>query len=204
MRLTVGVVLGPAYSALGKDRGIESTQLGANCTQCTPWSQNTRIGGCTMLSRLFPVAVALLLGCSMFAASPLAAQEDCGTTCAVCNISGYEGRSYNAQGTYNMSCFGFIPYCVACHGEPERVADAPREAEAIVWLIESTPAAELREALAEYRNRLLFAPGRNLIVVQGNDCNPDALATVLFVRPEKAHALRSLGLRSLNDYLKGT
>lgn len=157
-----------------------------------------------MLTRILSCVAVLLLGSSVFVASPLAAQaQDCGKKCDRCGLDGWEGREASAGAAYNMDCTPFISYCVACRPEQTRVGDAPPDAGKIVRLIQSTPAADLQRALRRYRDRLLFAPNRNLVVVQGTGCDPKALSTVLFVDPQKAEALRALGLRSFKAYLNG-
>jgi hypothetical protein len=157
-----------------------------------------------------PSSLRLLAVAWLFAAttgvSPAGAQQDCGTTCHACGL-GYEGRGYQENGPYDMQCFDFVPYCVACRPPDDPgglVADHSLSAKHIVNLVTSTPAGELGTVLERYRSRVLFSPKRNLLVVQGNRCDPEVLEAVLFVTEEKAKELQRLNLRRLEDIAPAT
>lgn len=157
-----------------------------------------------MLARTLLTLTAVAVGLPTIDASPAYAQDpDCGTECEACGISGYEGTDFDEDGSYNMRCFNNISYCVACPpGGVEMIGDHTTEAAQIVELIQSAAARNLGDVLGGYRDRLLLSPTRNLVVVQGNGCDPDALASVVFVTRERIRALEALGLRVLEDYLK--
>lgn len=145
------------------------------------------------------LACSLLLLClSAMSASPAQAQ-DCGDDCVGCP-TGWEGQSFSTTGPYNMTCFAEIPFCVACG---PLVSDHVPGVEHIVDLLQSGSPTTLADLVVKYGDRLLLSPRRNLVVVQGTDCDPQALATVVFVSSEQARALENnLGLRLLEDYLK--
>jgi hypothetical protein len=142
---------------------------------------------------------AALLTVSTLVAGPTYAQ-DCGTRCVNCGWFGHEGTSYQAGAEYNMNCYNDIPYCVACPHQQlvrDQVSDGARIAE----LLQFASTADLRKAALDFRNRVLISPKRNLVVVQGNGCDRDALATVVFLTPARARALRTLRFRLLDDYV---
>jgi hypothetical protein len=150
------------------------------------------------VKKLFGAAVTLLV-VSAIGTSRLEGQ-DCGSTCSHCGFLGYEGRDWQAGGAYNMTCFDLIPYCVAC---PHQNSVGKRDAETatISALIESGSVSRLRELVAAERHRILVSPTRNLAVIRGSPCRPDALGTVVFLSPDRARALGGLGLTDLDDYL---
>jgi hypothetical protein len=117
-------------------------------------------------------------------------------------MAGYEGRNYQQGADYNMQCYNFIPYCVSC--PPTLVSDHTPGVQQMVDMILFASPAELADLVTQYHDRLLFSPTRNLLVVQGNGCNPDALASVVFLSSVKARELKTLGLRKLDEYLKAS
>jgi hypothetical protein len=148
----------------------------------------------------------------LFAPAQVVAQ-DCGHDCHACPLGlGYEGINHEDGGPFNMTCFMSVPYCVACAPQdtvggwpidPEtRVSDVTPGAEMVVKLIYSVPAERLNSSLRIYRNRILVVPDRNLVVVKGNGCDPEALSTVLFVTSRKIKALRNMGVLTLTEYLR--
>jgi hypothetical protein len=168
-----------------------------------------------MLKTLLPEIAMLLLSCA-FLAPRSADAQDCGHDCVTCIAgTGYEGVHYEKGGAYDMTCTVLVQYCVACAPQlpgdttenwpvnPDtRVSDAAPGAEAIVQLIQSTPPSRLKPWLGKFHNRILLVPDRNLVVVKGNGCDPEALTTVLFVSPEKVKKLGDLGVLTLREYLR--
>lgn len=151
-----------------------------------------------MLKRICFSLVVLLFAAVLLAPSPAVAQ-DCGTECVPCGWGlGYEGTQHSPTGPYNMDCYIFIPNCVAC-GHQQLVSDQTSEAARIADLVESVPTAHLVEALRPYRDRLLWNPRRNLLVIQGNGCDPKALASVVFLSVRATTALKVLGIRAAEN-----
>jgi hypothetical protein len=136
-------------------------------------------------------------------ALPLKAQNpDCGKTCASCGLQGWEGRSYDPQGRFNMDCVNFISYCVACP-DPELVSEYPAQSAELVTLIRNGNGPTLATTLRSHGDRLLLSVSRSAVVIRGNRCDPFALTAVVFVPRARAVELARLGLQSLEDYLNG-
>lgn len=152
--------------------------------------------------RISLAAICACLGL-MLSSTPATAQQarDCGTVCHWCGIFGWEGRTWAANGDYDMTCYEQLPDCVAC-SHPEMVGDDTPAAARIIDVVKATSDVRLAAALKPYRDRLLWSPVRHLIVVQGNSCDAKALAAVVFVDPQKAGAIQRLGLRVLEKQVE--
>jgi len=129
--------------------------------------------------------------------------QDCGLSCGRCAIGAWEGRGYSANGSYNMDCFALLPYCVACPKIEMAAEHTPAVADIVRELRTSTNAT-IALVANRYRDRLLIVPERGLLVIRGTECNPDALASVVFLERAKLEALAASGVGSLADHLKST
>ena len=150
--------------------------------------------------RLLKVAGALMvvaLGL-LFVRPPTAHAEDCGNQCKSCSIAGYEGTQWNASGIYNMTCYSFIPYCVACVIERTNDGD---DAEALLAALRTQDDASIPSIVRRNRGRLLVSPSRHLVVLRGTDCDPNALASVVYVGDARMRTLQEMGLPLLSEYL---
>jgi hypothetical protein len=115
---------------------------------------------------------------------------------------GHQGGNLISFGNYSKYCFWWTEDCVLCNPGPDLVSDNGAEVEELISAIRTLPAAQLAGFVEVYAHRLLLSPTRNLVVIQGNRCDPLALASVLFVSPETSRVLQTHGLRLLDDFLK--
>jgi hypothetical protein len=151
-------------------------------------------------AKAFGFVVAFAAGALALAPRGASAQsQDCGSGCRGCSIGGYEGYDWSPNGLYNMTCYQWIPYCVAC--VIERTNDG-EDAEALLGSVRSASEADLRGILLRSQGRLLLNPSRNLVVLRGTKCNPKALASVVYVTPARTALLRGLGVPLLETYLR--
>lgn len=149
-------------------------------------------------------AVAVLAALLAIAAQPGLVQGqnyDCGYNCAPCGDNQCEGNTYGATAPWNMDCWGPTETggCMHCRA-PSLTANAV-DAMIIGRVVEAATVRELRAVVAAYGNRLLLNASRNVVVIKGNGCDPDALSTVVYLTPSKARALARLNTRALESFL---
>jgi len=154
------------------------------------------VGMKTGFMTIAAAAVAALLHLAMPSTAMAVESEDCGTQCASC-FGGYEGTGFKLRGAYNMTCFFAVPYCVAC--APARANDGVRS-EALLAVLKSGSDADVRAVVLRNRGRLLFSPSRNLVVLRGTECDPEAFAAVAYLDAGRTQLLRQLQIPSLAGY----
>ena len=150
-----------------------------------------------MKSGFMRIASAVVLAVGGLALpSPALAQTDCGTKCATCGLSGWEGTTHSTSGDYNMTCHSFVPYCVAC---PATRASDGEDAEAILLILKSGSDDEVRSLMRRHRDRFLISHSRKMVVLRGTKCDPKAFAAVAYLDGRRANLLQQMRLASLDS-----
>ena len=152
-----------------------------------------------MVRKRMLAALAALLAGAVTASG--AAAQDCGSSCSTCGLGGYEGRSHTVGGPYNMSCYSLVPYCVACP-EVEMATEHNSTTANVASAVRSATNETIAMVAEQYRTRLLVVPERNLVVIKGTSCDPNALGSVLRVEAATITALTATGIRSLREHIE--
>lgn len=154
-----------------------------------------------MLSRTIgKVAVSLVAITALGFSSARSQQPDCGLSCYSCGGTwAYEGRNFSQLGIYNMDCIPFVYGCLGC--DPELVSDLSPNAAVLAPLLRSGSAQVLTDLVRKNRDRLLISTRRNLVVIRGTPCDPQALSNIIFVDKPTAMALTNLGVKTLEGYI---
>ena len=150
-----------------------------------------------MLIRVLVATLCMGVAASFTFVEEVSAQ-DCGNSCRACGF-GHEGYGYAPDGRYNMQCFDWIPYCVACPDVEFSGEEGPL-GEHIAAVVASGSSQELETALTLNRDRLLFSAARQLLVVRGTSCDQNALASVVLLPPSKAATVARFRLDRLESY----
>lgn len=152
-----------------------------------------------MTKRLLFLSLMLLVPGAIIPLGLMGQDDWCGTECVDC-FYGVMGKNAISIGIWAPYCMPFDEVCPSCY--PQLVKDGSTEVERVANMIRALPAAGMGELVEEFGDRLLVSPDRNLLVIQGNGCDPEVLSSVLFVSQERARALETLGVRNLSLYLK--
>ena len=124
----------------------------------------------------------------------------CGMRCeATCNIQ-YETGKMAVDGTSNPLAMHYWMGCqlgTACQACAETRRGG--ENDALAASLASAPTAALAEIARVNRERILVSLSRNLIVIRGTECNPDAFVAVSAISKARARQLAQLGIAELEN-----
>lgn len=126
---------------------------------------------------------------------------DCGRNCMPCGDNKHEGINHAVSAPHNMDCIGPVETgtCTACSAPS--VSRKAVDAMIIARVVQAATVRELRAVVAAYGDRLLLNASRNVVVVKGNGCDPDALSTVVYLAPSKARVFARLNVASLEEFV---
>jgi len=154
------------------------------------------------------VTMMAVIVCGLAFTRPVRAQgTPCGMQCNSCIdiITQEWGRAGDVD-TTNPAAAHWDKFCVpeewfdGCFScSAYRVASGTT-ADAFAKDLSKAASAQLASMIKRDRGRVLVSTTRNLLVVQGTTCNPNAFAAVIFITKDRAMELSRLGVRSLESY----
>jgi hypothetical protein len=128
-------------------------------------------------------------------------QYTCGMRCeTLCYIPGGEWGMAGVDGTSNPLAAHFWMGCQA--GSQCAACGASRrggESEALAAALASASPEAAGKLARANRNRILVSLTRNVIVIRGTECNPDAFVAVASVNNARAKELARLGIARLES-----
>jgi hypothetical protein len=140
----------------------------------------------------------LLLMCLVPVRKTHAQSYACGMRCeSTCEINGEDGRGA-VDGTWNPLAMHYEMGCKI--GGDCGVCGATRRGgdnDGLAASLASAPTEAVAKIASANRRRILVSLARNLIVIRGSDCNPDAFVAVAAVSKARARQLAQLGITEL-------
>lgn len=150
-------------------------------------------------SMLLAVGVAIAQFGVVSVAQGQSFSHDCGNKCKTCGLGGKEGYEHGASGIYDMGCFDLIPNCVSC--VVERVNDG-HDIEMVFDRLRAGSEFAVRHFASSFKGRLRVNASRNLVVLLGTKCDPNAIAGVASITPSRASLLLRSGVPLLRQSLQ--
>jgi hypothetical protein len=150
------------------------------------------------MKRRLLFTLALVMTCLVPARKAAAQDYVCGmrceTSCTVAEVGGMhatDGTSNPLAMHYSMECWAGST-CDICR-ETRRGGDD----DALATALASVPTDKLKAMARASHKRILVSVSRNLVVIRGSECSPDAFVAVTTVSNARARQLVQLGIAEL-------